>query len=83
MECVRLNFLQLTRIAGIPDRRKCMHVFYCMLAGALTVSEASIVANSDTLTLALRQTLDKLKNYQASTLPYNYVIELARWERRE
>ena len=54
-----------------------------MLAGALAVSEASIVANSDTLTLALRQTLDKLKNYQTSTLPYNYVIELARWERRE
>ena len=49
-----------------------------MLAGALTVSEASLKANNGTLALAYQQTVDELKNYQTSTTPYDYVIELAR-----
>ena len=44
----------------------------------LAVSEASLKANTNTLYLAYRQTVDALNNYQTSTLPYSYVVELAR-----
>ena len=49
-----------------------------MLAGALVVSEASIMAHSGTLSLAYQQTLTVLRNYQFSKLPYDYAIDLAK-----
>ena len=58
-----------------------MHVLlyaFCMLAGALVVSEASIMAHSGTLSLAYQQTLTVLRNYQSSKLPYDYAIDLAK-----
>ena len=50
----------------------------CVLAGALTVSEASLSAHKDTLYLAYQQTVNGLNNYKSSTPPYDYVLELSR-----
>ena len=58
-----------------------MHVLlyaFCMLAGALVVSEASIMAHSGTLSLAYQQTLTVLRNYQSSKVPYDYTVDLAK-----
>ena len=42
------------------------------------MSEESFMAHRDTLALAYQETVDVQRNYQSSTLPYSYVVELAR-----
>ena len=42
------------------------------------MSEESFAANKGTLMLAYVKIADSLKNYLSSTVPYEYVMELAR-----
>ena len=58
--------------------REITFVFYCVFAGASAVSEESFMVHRDTLALAYQETVDVQRNYQSSTLPYSYVVELAR-----
>lgn len=53
----------------------------CVLAHAEVseVTEESFIAHKETLLLAYHKTMDGLRDYQSSTLPYKYVVELARW----
>ena len=74
MKYVTPNYLPLIRVYSI---HACLIIF-CMLAGALAVSEVSIMSHSDTLILAYQQTLTVLRNYQFSKLPYDYAVDLSK-----
>ena len=54
------------------------YLFACACVGVSNTSEESFRSNPGTLALAYQFIVDTVKNYETSTVPYLYVIELSR-----